>query len=71
MMNESDLTKLRKRLARAEESLRKLADEYAKRASEHRGLDEIDYWTHYDRLTAKAEGVRLALAYVEEALREY
>lgn len=71
-MNQNDLEKLRERLRRADVSLRGLADEYARRAGHSSsGFDAIDYWSHHDRLTAKAEGVRLALSYVEEALREY
>ena len=70
-MNKSDLQRLQERLEAADESLRRLADEYARRARTDRGIDAINYWAHYDRLTAKAEGVRLSVSYIEEMLREY
>lgn len=71
-MNQSDLEQLRARLRRADESLRKLASEYADKASRQgENIDVFNYWSQHDRLMAKAEGVRLAISYVEEMLREY
>lgn len=68
-MKSEELLELQDRLQRADKSLRRLAAEYETRASKRKGFEVIDYWKHYDRLEAKAEGVRLALSYVEEMLR--
>lgn len=64
-----ELEELVERLHNANVSLVRLADEYQTRAEKQRGVQAIDYWKHYDRLNAKAEGVRLAISYVEEILR--
>ena len=71
-MSREELEELRERLQAADKSLRALAGEYESRATRRsRGLEAINYWKHYDRLEAKAEGVRLSLSYVEEILRRY
>lgn len=68
---DSEFLRLRDRLVNANQSLLKISDEYKARAEAMDGLDAIDYWKHYDRVQAKAEGVRLALAYLEEELRRF